>query len=120
MFLEFLYHFFSFDLDWLIRFIFDPHSLFWLFAMYAVASYFYAPKKALLAAFFLIIFNWLFVDFAILSGFGIPFGLLALMFLYNVFAHSWVIGDKDFDKISPQLAVTFIFGMWILLWFLSK
>ncbi len=119
MFLEFLYHFLSFDLNWLIRFVFDPHSLMWLFLMFAVASFFYSKKLVLWGTAFFILFNWVFLDISIVSNFAIPFGMLAVVFIYNVFAQHWLFGDKDWDKYAVKIGVVAVFSIWFVMWFLQ-
>ncbi len=117
MFFEFVYRFLSFDVAWLIDFVFDPHSLFWLFAMLMVSFYFYGEKKLLWATVFFLFFNWAFGDVAPLMGWPIVPALLAAVFLYNVFAEAFIAHDKSLSRWTAQFGLVAVFGLWFLLTF---
>jgi hypothetical protein len=119
MFFEFLYRLLSFDVNWLVGFIFDPHSLFWLFLMLATAFYFYPAKKWLWATVFFLVFNFAFVDIAFLSGWGIPFGMMGIIFVWNVVKDVFLDKDSFFGKYPGEIAVIGIAVIWTTLWFLQ-
>jgi hypothetical protein len=68
---EFLYHFFAFDLDWLLAFIFSSGHLLWLFLFGAAGFYFYAngtKQSWFWATVFVVFYVWAAVDFGSVTG----------------------------------------------------
>lgn len=112
MFLEFLYRFLSFDLDWLISLALDPHSLFWIFLIAVAAHFNYVPKKFFWAFAFFFLFNWTVGDMVPFFGWMIVPGILGVFFAYQVFAAQWIVGDKDWDKYAPWLVLIVFISLW--------
>ncbi len=64
---EFLYHFFAFDFNWLVGFIFNPANLMWLFLFTALAFFFYCNnngKSLFWATVFVTFYLWASTDFS--------------------------------------------------------
>src|SRR3989338_3227870 len=76
MLVEFLYHFFSFDLGWIVNFIFIPNNLLWLF-MFAGAGYFFYSagngKGWVWATIFVTFYVWATNDFSRAMGWTIVY-----------------------------------------------
>ncbi len=122
--MEFLYRFFSFDLAWLIGFIFEPSNLMWLFLFGAAAYYFYVngTGKSLVWASVLVTFYlWTSLDFSKAVGWTIfdPYllglltisGVVVLVFFAN---DPWGKNNLPLINTLRFLILLIIFNLFLM------
>ncbi|MDO8625699.1 MAG: hypothetical protein Q7R47_06455 [Candidatus Diapherotrites archaeon] len=111
---EFLYHFFSFDLSWLVSFIFSNTNLLWLFLLGAAAFYFYANKDGMpwfWATVFVVFYVWAALDFGTVTGW-VTLGRDQLVFsmILGVVVLSYFANDSwGKDRLPLLNTLRFIF-----------
>ncbi len=99
----------SLDLAWIVNFLLA--NIFWVFAFYAIAYYFFGPKYAALNALLVAAYCWVSNDFAGLAGWTVlAAGFLSISYLSRLALVTFVEKTEAIRKYTP---ISFIAAFFI-------
>lgn len=112
MLVEFLYHFFAFDLAWIINEVILAH-IFWVFVFLACAVIFFEPKKQFWGFIFLVFLVWAIVDAGVYMGWHLVnyFGPVQLIF-GSLVAFTFLEKNGKLSKWNIPYVIFFTLALW--------